>query len=263
MRPAPLRPLRRPALLGLIGLVGVAGCAPIPGPRLIPLQSSSPPERPPLALRRSEREVVLAAAHTGLLQTAREQGRLLSAGPLGARLLRLAEPLQRAAQSVRRARAPSSWPIDVIRTEITGVADILPMVPSGLVVVLPLLPGQADHSDLTGLDDNLLSALLAHGLAHGLRDHALETEWIAAGMPRFTPIQEREADRDTCEILARAGMDPLLAWHLRARMAQGLPQPASAHDWAQRHPDPPQARQSIEAFVARVRPLQSNPPVVR
>jgi predicted Zn-dependent protease len=159
--------------------------------------------------------------------------------------------------------------------EMKGVADILPMVPTGLVVVLPLLPGQAqeadpllkgdqaDHSDLTGLDDDLLSALLAHGLAHGLRDHALETEWIAAGLPRFTPIQEREADRDTCEILARAGMDPMLAWHLRARMAQGLPQPASAHDWAQRHPDPPQARQSIAAFAARVRPLQSNPPVVR
>ena len=254
MSPAPTRPLRRPALLGLIGLAGAAGCAPIPGPRLIPLQSTSLPERPASAVRRAEREAVLAAAHPALLENAREQGRLLSAEPLGVRMLRLAEPLKRAAGSVREGRTPSSWPIDVIRAQIKGVADILPMAPVGLVVVLP---------DPTGLDDALLSALLAHGLAHGLRDHALETEWIAAGVPRFTPIQEREADRDTCEILARAGLDPMLAWHLRARMAQGMPPPASAHDWAQRHPDPPQARQSIEAFAARVRPLQFNPPVVR
>ncbi|MFZ9407255.1 MAG: hypothetical protein ACO26U_09180 [Burkholderiaceae bacterium] len=250
------RPLRRPMALGLIGLVGLAACAPTAGPRLIPLKPANPPDRPALSLRRAERAARLEEIRQGLLVRARAQGRWMTDSPLGERILRLSAPLLEAAREVRPERADSAGPIDVILMDTNGVADVLPMAPAGVILVLPV---QASAPDL---GDPLLSALLAHGIAHGLRDHALETEWLDAAGPRFTPIQEREADRDTCELLARAGLDPMLAWDLRARLAQGS-RPTPPTDWGRRHPDPPGARQSIEAFAARVKPLRANTPAVR
>lgn len=276
--PSPVRSQRRSAALGLLSLLGLVGCAPVSGPRQVPLLPVSRPEPPPLAQRRIERIALLGAARDRVLARAAAHGQLLTQSALGDRIRRLAAPLIPAAGAVRAEALTTPWPIDVIAGDLVGqaqseggqpnldqvsmdsgimAADVIPLMPVSLVIVLP-----ADHH--VALPEGLLSALIAHGLAHGLRDHPLETDLLIDGLPGFSAIQEREADRDTCEILARAGLDPRLAWQLRQIWEPTDPPGGrSTGPWPRRHPDPPHARQAIESFAARVDPLRAAAAAVR
>lgn len=265
---------RRTVTLGLASVFGLSACAPSTGPRLVPLPPVSRPEPPPLSQRRSEREALLRTARDRLLAVAAAQGQLLTQSALGDRVRRLASPLQMAAQAVRAEARARDWPIEVLAGK--EGADVIPLLPLSLVIVLPVNDGAA-------VSDDLLSALIAHGLAHGLRDHALEADTLKDGLPWFSAIQEREADRDTCEILARSGLDPMLAWRLRDALAQapedsrsnspsggvslrggpGRTGERSGLVWTLRHPDPPRAQQAIASFSARVEPLRAAAAAVR
>lgn len=270
----PVRLKRRSSALGLLSLLGLAGCMPARRPRLVPLPPVSQPEPPPLSQRRREREALLKAARERLLARAEASGRVVTHLALGDRMRRLAGPLVRAAQAVRAEALANEWPIDVLVG--SEGADVIPLLPVSLVIVLPLNPPGPRS-------DDLLSALIAHGLAHGLRDHALEADTLKDGLPWFSAIQEREADRDTCEILARSGLDPMLAWRLRDALAQahegsqsnspsggdslrggaGRTGERSGLLWTLRHPDPPRAQQAITSFAARVEPLRAAAAAVR
>lgn len=285
---------RRSIALGGVALMGLAGCSSPSGPRLVPLPPISRPEPPPLSQRRSERVILLKALRERLLAHAATNGQVLTNATLGDRVRQLAAPLRVAARAVRAGAIATEWPIDILggglripegslaisqppsRSTVLQFgegADVIPLQPVSLVLVLP------DPDPFLGSDD-LLSALIAHGLAHGLRDHALESDIQKDGLPGFSAIQEREADRDTCEILARAGLDPLLAGRLRSTQTQqaqghlapvrplhqqqsGRPVMQRVANWSNRHPDPPHAQQAIELFAARVEPLRAAAAAVR
>jgi len=268
--PGPLRSQRRSTVLAGLSLLGMAGCTPVRGPRLVPLPAVSRPEPAPRSQRRAEREALLRASHTHLISLAAAHQQLANQSALAERIRHLAIPLRSAVEAIRADSSSTSWPIDVV---VTGEgADVIPLLPASLVLVI-----DADHPVVQSGD--LLSALIAHGLAHGLRDHALEADGLIDGLPQFSLIQEREADRDTCEILARAGLEPMLAWHLRKALVRaadgstsnGLTRPArtdpfgagQSQQWARRHPAPPRAQQSIESFAARVEPLRAAAAAVR
>jgi hypothetical protein len=243
--PSPVRRHRRSTTLGLLSALGLGGCTSSGGPRLVPLPAVSRSQPQPLSQRRTEREALLRAARERLIGQADPRGQLATRSALGDRIRSLAAPLQHAARALRAEAPTSDWPIDVLAGEPSSeAADVIPLLPVSLVIVLP-----ANHP--IARSDDVLSALIAHGLAHGLRDHALETEVLKDGLPWFSPIEEREADRDTCEILARAGLDPLLAWRLRSAWR------------TERHPEPPRARQAIESFSARVESLRAVAAAVR
>jgi hypothetical protein len=235
----------------------------------------------PERLRTSAADLLIQARDTVLTLAAKE-GRLLAGSGLDERVQRLAGPVLRAAEALRPDWALTRWRIDLVATARPDGLNILVFGTQDLLLQWPARAG-------FDIPDPLLAALLAHGVAHGVRDHARESvRWPAATSsagaqarpeataevrrallegPRFEVIAEREADRDTTELLARAGLDPHLAWTLRDTLApsrspfSGQHGRVSAADaarpsaWALTHPEPPQARAAIERFAARVGPL--------
>jgi hypothetical protein len=198
-------------------------------------------------------EALLGQAREALLSEAAQTGRLLSHSRLAQRVQALAEPVLRASLALRPDWPQSGWRIDLVAAPQAEGVNLMVFGRQDLVIQWPQRPEFE-------LPEPLLSALIAHGVAHGLRDHAREAlRWselarvdLRAG-PRFELIAEREADRDTTELLARAGLEPGLAWTLREALT-GAPGPRSA--WSLTHPEPPQAKEAIERFAARVAPLR-------
>jgi hypothetical protein len=207
-------------------------------------------------------EAQLLQARDALLGRSAQQGRLLRGSALDERVQRLAGPILSASRALQPDWVLSRWRIDLVTTERSDGLNILNFGAQDLLIEWPQDPS-------FDLPDRLLVALLAHGVAHGLRGHAREAVlWPSAGAagaqaeaiadlgrlsvgPRFEVIAEREADRDTTELLARAGHEPRLAWTLRETLG-ALRSPSA---WRLTHPDPPQAREAIERFAARVAPL--------
>lgn len=264
-----VRPIRRVLLQGL-AMSAV-------WPAYLPAASLSPQ---PWAIRRARRQADLARAHQALLEQAAREGRLLTGSTFGQSVQRLADPIFAASRAIRPDWPSSGWRLDVVVTADPQGTNVLTFGRQELVVLWPAgkemtaSPG----SNALALTD-LLAALIAHGVAHGLREHALETDALADGLPGYDQIAEREADRDTTELLARAGSAPRLAWTLRDTLSRDtLSRETPARDmpareavsrdmhggeraalrtaWSRTHPEPSQAREAIERFSQRVSPLQ-------
>ncbi len=214
-----------------------------------------------------------AQAYDAELETARDKGVLNTDQAQLARVTTISKRLV-AATPTFRPDAPSwNWQFNVQKTpELNAYC-----MPGGRIMVYS---GLIEKLDLT---DAELATVLAHEVAHALREHTRErvsrayaqqlvlsgaaavagvSESTAnvAGMIAevtfqlpFSRDQESEADQIGLELMARAGYDPNAALSLWKKMAAA--QSAGTPKFLSTHPSPRDRIQDIEKLLPRVLPL--------
>ncbi len=214
-----------------------------------------------------------AQAYDAELKTARDKGVLNTDQAQLARVTAISRRLV-AVTPTFRPDAPSwNWQFNVQKTpELNAYC-----MPGGRIMVYS---GLIEKLDLT---DAELATVLAHEVAHALREHTRErvsrayaqqlvlsgaaavagvSEATAnmAGMVAevtfqlpFSRDQESEADRIGLELMARAGYDPNAALSLWKKMAAA--QGSGTPKFLSTHPAPKDRIEDIEKLLPRVMPL--------
>jgi predicted Zn-dependent protease len=216
-----------------------------------------------------------AQAYEAELKAARDKGVLNTNKAQLERVTRIAKRIV-AATPTFRADAPSwKWQFNVQQTDELNAY----CMPGGRIMVYS---GLIDKLDLT---DAELATVLAHEVAHALREHTRERvsraygqQLVLQGVAAATGVsettanianmigqvtfqlpfgrdQESEADTIGLELMARAGYDPRAALTLWKKMAaeerSGTPKFLSTH------PSPKDRTKDIEKLLPRVLPLYS------
>jgi predicted Zn-dependent protease len=214
-----------------------------------------------------------AQAYEAELKAARDKGVLNTDKAQLERVTRVAKRIV-AATPTFRADAPSwKWQFNVQKTDELNAY----CMPGGRIMVYS---GIIDKLDLT---DAELATVLAHEVAHALREHTRERvsraygqQLVLQGVAAVTGVsettanvanmiaqvtfqlpfgrdQESEADTIGLELMARAGFDPRAALTLWKKMAaeerSGTPKFLSTH------PSPKDRTKDIEKLLPRVLPL--------
>ena len=214
-----------------------------------------------------------AAAYEAELKTARDKGVLNTDKAQLARVTNIARRLVAATPTFRSDAAGWNWQFNVQKTKDMN-AYCMPggriMVYSGLIENL-------------NLNDAELATVLAHEVAHALREHTRERvsrayaqQLVLSGAAAVTGVsegaanianmvaevtfqlpfsreQESEADQIGLELMARAGYDPRAALTLWNKMAAA--ETSSPPKFLSTHPAPKERIRDIEKNLPRVLPL--------
>jgi predicted Zn-dependent protease len=223
----------------------------------------------------SEGEMQQAAdeAYRRQLSAARAENALNSDRELTSRVRRVAADLERSVDVFRQDALDWNWEVNTLETkELNAYA-----MPGGKIMVYE---GIVERLNLT---DAELAAILAHEIAHALREHSRERvsrmyaqnlaltgaailtdagsnvldlansiATVTFQLP-FSREQEAEADRIGLELMARAGYDPSAAvslWKKMIAVEQERPP-----EFLSTHPDPRTRIDSLEKLRPKVAPL--------
>jgi predicted Zn-dependent protease len=214
-----------------------------------------------------------AQAYEAELKAARDKGVLNTSKAQLERVTRIAKRIVAATPTFRADAAAWNWQFNVQKTDEMNAY----CMPGGRIMVYS---GLIDKLDLT---DAELATVLAHEVAHALREHTRERvsraygqQLVLQGVAAVTGVsettanmanmiaqvtfqlpfgrdQESEADTVGLELMARAGYDPRAALTLWNKMAaagrSGTPKFLSTH------PSPKDRTKDIEKLLPRVLPL--------
>jgi predicted Zn-dependent protease len=214
-----------------------------------------------------------AQAYEAELKAARDKGVLNTDQAQLARVTTISKRLVGATPAFRQDAPSWNWQFNVQKTpELNAYC-----MPGGRIMVYS---GLIEKLELT---DAELATVLAHEVAHALREHTRErvsrayaqqlvlsgaaavagvSEATAnmAGMVAevtfqlpFSRDQESEADRIGLELMARAGYDPNAALSLWKKMAAA--QSSGTPKFLSTHPAPKERIEDIEKLLPRVLPL--------
>jgi len=215
-----------------------------------------------------------AEAYEAELKAAREKGVLNTDKAQLARVTTIARRLVGATSAFRPDAAAWNWQFNVQKTKDLNAY----CMPGGRIMVYS---GLIDTLDLS---DAELATVLAHEVAHALREHTRERvsrayaqQLLLQGAAAVTGVgegtanvanmvaevtfqlpfsrdQESEADQIGLELMARAGYDPRAAvtlWNKMAAASSGGGQPK----FLSTHPAPKERIKDIEKNLPRVLPL--------
>jgi predicted Zn-dependent protease len=216
-----------------------------------------------------------AQAYETELKAARDKGVLNTNKAQVERVTRIARRIV-AATPTFRADAPSwNWQFNVQKSDELNAY----CMPGGRIMVYS---GLIDKLDLT---DAELATVLAHEVAHALREHTRERvsraygqQLVLQGVAAVTGVsettanvanmiaqvtfqlpfgrdQESEADTIGLELMARAGYDPRAALTLWNKMAAA--ERSGTPKFLSTHPSPKDRTRDIEKLLPRVLPLYS------
>jgi predicted Zn-dependent protease len=214
-------------------------------------------------------------AYEAELKAARDKGVLNTDKAQLARVTTIARRLVAATPTFRADAAGWNWQFNVQKTDELNAY----CMPGGRIMVYS---GLIEKLDLT---DAELATVMAHEVAHALREHTRERvsraygqQLVLSGVAAVTGVsegtanianmigqvtfqlpfsreQESEADTIGLELMARAGYDPRAAislWNkMKAQERAGTPKFLSTH------PEPRDRIKDIEKLLPRVLPLYS------
>jgi predicted Zn-dependent protease len=217
-----------------------------------------------------------AQAYEAELKAARDKGVLNTNKAQLARVTNIAKRIVAATPGFRADAPGWNWQFNVQKTEDLNAY----CMPGGRIMVYS---GLIEALDLT---DAELATVMAHEVAHALREHTRERvsraygqQLVLSGVAAVTGVsestanianmigqvtfqlpfgrdQESEADTIGLELMARAGYDPRAALTLWKKMNQasqgGQPKFLSTH------PSPTDRSKDIEKLLPRVLPLYNN-----
>jgi predicted Zn-dependent protease len=214
-----------------------------------------------------------AEAYQKEVDTARSKGALNKNAKQVERVTAISRRIVAAAPVFREDAARWNWQFNVQQSDDVNAY----CMPGGRIMVYSGLIEKLDATDAE------LSAVIAHEVAHALREHSRErisrqyaqqlglgvaaavagvseqTANIAGmvaevtfGLP-FSRDQESEADTIGLELMARAGYDPNAAVSLWRKMAAGAG--GSPPEFLSTHPSPATRIKDIEKKLPRVMPL--------
>lgn len=227
--------------------------------------------RPPVA--EAQLQAAAERVFAGIREAARADGSLDTDSDSSQRIRNIARRLI-AVSGALRADAPDwKWEVLVLRSPSLDVWCL----PGGKLIV---------HSSLISrpeMSDDEAAAVIAHEIAHAIREHARERAGMAeawrALLPQSDPPvtadgpdrqsalafqimtqwpygipHETEADRLGVELAARAGFDPRAILSSLEKLAPG--RHTTAPEWTLRHPSSRSRSRDLDAYATRVAPLQ-------
>jgi len=216
-----------------------------------------------------------AQAYEAELKTARDKGVLNTDKAQLARVTNVAQRIVGATSAFRADAAGWKWQFNVQKTDELNAY----CMPGGRIMVYSGLIDKLDLSDAE------LATVLAHEVAHALREHTRERvsrayaqQLVLAGAAAatgasegatnianmvgqvtfqlpFSRDQESEADQIGLELMARAGYDPHAALTLWKKMSAA--EQAGTPKFLSTHPAPRDRIKDIEKNLPRVMPLYS------
>jgi predicted Zn-dependent protease len=222
----------------------------------------------------AEIEQGAAAAYEAELKAAREKGVLNTDKAQLARVTTIARRIVGATSTFRADAAAWNWQFNVQKTKDLNAY----CMPGGRIMVYSGLIESLDLSDAE------LATVLAHEVAHALREHTRERvsrayaqQLVLTGAAAVTGVsegtanianmvaevtfqlpfsrdQESEADQIGLELMARAGYDPraaLTLWNKMSAASNSSGQPK----FLSTHPAPKERIHDIEKNLPRVLPL--------
>ncbi len=214
-----------------------------------------------------------AQAYEAELKAARDKGVLNTNKAQLERVTRIAKRIVAATPTFRADAAAWNWQFNVQKTDEMNAY----CMPGGRIMVYS---GLIDKLDLT---DAELATVLAHEVAHALREHTRERvsraygqQLVLQGVAAVTGVsettanmanmiaqvtfqlpfgrdQESEADTVGLELMARAGYDPRAALTLWNKMAAA--ERSGTPKFLSTHPSPKDRTKDIEKLLPRVLPL--------
>jgi len=214
-----------------------------------------------------------AEAYEAELKTAREKGVLNTDKAQLARVTNVAQRIVGATSAFRSDAAAWKWQFNVQKTDELNAY----CMPGGRIMVYSGLIDKLDLSDAE------LATVLAHEVAHALREHTRERvsrayaqQLVLAGAAAatgasegatnianmvgqvtfqlpFSREQESEADQIGLELMARAGYDPHAALTLWNKMSAA--EQSGTPKFLSTHPAPKERIKDIEKNLPRVLPL--------
>jgi predicted Zn-dependent protease len=214
-----------------------------------------------------------AQAYEAELKAARDKGVLNTNKAQLERVTRIARRLVAATPTFRADAAGWNWQFNVQKTDDLNAY----CMPGGRIMVYS---GLIDKLDLT---DAELATVLAHEVAHALREHTRERvsraygqQLVLQGVAAVTGVsettanmanmvaqvtfqlpfsreQESESDTIGLELMARAGFDPRAAVTLWNKM--GAAERAGTPKFLSTHPSPKDRVKEIEKLLPKVLPL--------
>ncbi len=214
-----------------------------------------------------------AQAYEAELKAARDKGVLNTNKAQLERVTRIAKRIVAATPTFRADAASWNWQFNVQKTDEMNAY----CMPGGRIMVYS---GLIDKLDLT---DAELATVLAHEVAHALREHTRERvsraygqQLVLQGVAAVTGVsettanmanmiaqvtfqlpfgrdQESEADTVGLELMARAGYDPRAALTLWNKMAAA--ERSGTPKFLSTHPSPKDRTKDIEKLLPRVLPL--------
>lgn len=215
-----------------------------------------------------------ALAYRSTVRRAAAEGKLVTETPAGERVMRIAGLLVDQTPVFRPGAERWGWFVNVIDEDIVNAN----CGPGGKIIVYTGL------LDRLKLSDDELAMVLAHEIAHGIRDHAREqlstkagfeiagtlgaaalgagamgktviSKTLDTGVGRiFSRRDETEADLIGLELAARAGFDPrasLTLWEKMAAETKGSRMPA----FLSTHPSDVARAERLNETVPKVMPL--------
>jgi predicted Zn-dependent protease len=218
-------------------------------------------------------EAGAAEAYEAELKAARDKGVLNTNKAQLERVTRIAKRIVAATPTFRADAAAWNWQFNVQKTDEMNAY----CMPGGRIMVYS---GLIDKLDLT---DAELATVLAHEVAHALREHTRERvsraygqQLVLQGVAAVTGVsettanmanmiaqvtfqlpfgrdQESEADTVGLELMARAGYDPRAALTLWNKMAAA--ERSGTPKFLSTHPSPKDRTKDIEKLLPRVLPL--------
>ena len=220
-------------------------------------------------------EAGAAQAYEAELKAARDKGVLNTDKSQLARVTTIAKRLVAATPTFRADASQWNWQFNVQKTDDLNAY----CMPGGRIMVYS---GLIDKLDLT---DAELATVLAHEVAHALREHTRERvsraygqQLVLSGVAAVAGVseatanmanmvaevtfqlpfgreQESEADTIGLELMARAGYDPRAALTLWKKM--GAQERGGTPKFLSTHPEPGDRIKQIEKNLPRVLPLYS------
>src|SRR6187401_2695602 len=214
-----------------------------------------------------------AQAYAAEIKTARDKGVLDTDKAQLARVTTIAKRIVAQTPTFRPDAASWNWEFHVQKTDELNAY----CMPGGRIMVYSGLIDQLDLSDAE------LATVLAHEIAHALREHTRERvsrayaqQLVLSGAAAVTGVsegaanianmvadvtfqlpfsreQESEADQIGLELMARAGYDPRAALTLWNKMAAA--ETSSPPKFLSTHPAPKERIHDIEKNLPRVLPL--------
>lgn len=265
--------MKWPGLRALIlsAVLGATGCAQTTQPGAVGV------DRPQLVgIPAGQMESLAEAEYAKQLETLRTSGRLIESGSDFERVRAVMNRLVGHVAAFRDDATGRNWQVKLAdRAELNASC----LHGGRMLVNTGLLR-------MVGSSDEELAAIIAHEMAHALREHGREKTTLAASreyaklltrtplnrylhpMLRSSDIQDKamdllltlphsreselEADRIGLELMARAGYDPAAALAVWRKMAQAS---KATSPWLSTHPAPDARLQMLESLQPVVRPL--------
>lgn len=255
-------------MAGVLALGGLAGCG-----STTQNSATGVNRNQVLIAGGSQLEQRAAQQYDQMLQAAQQKGVLNTNPAQVARLRQIASRIIPQTANFRADAPRWNWQVN----EITSKSMNAFCMPGGKIIFL------SGIIDRLGLTDDEIAAIMAHEIAHALREHSREqasisalgqlglaaagayfglsqTQMQLAGMAAdvglskpFSRNHEREADSIGLELMARAGYNPQAAISLWQKMNRA--DPSGIPQFLSTHPNNANRMQSIQALLPRVMPL--------